>query len=186
MAYPLIIKPNWGERGVNVERVDTDEELRNYLQKTDRDSIVQEFIDHPIELGVFYHRYPDGSRSEISGVVVKEFMAVTGDGVSTVEQLMSEVDRFRFQIDRMKKSQPELMAEVLAKGEYRLLEPIGNHNRGTKFLDGSSYINDDLIRVFDDVASTIDGFYYGRFDVKIKSWEQLYRGEGLKVLELMS
>ena len=181
--YPLIIKPNWGERGVNVEKIKNDEELAAYLQKTDRDSIVQEFITHPIELGVFYNRRPGGG-SEITGITMKEFMAVTGNGTSTVEELMEENDRFRFQIDRLKMQRPDLVALVPAAGEEVLLEPVGNHNRGTKFLDGRDYINDDLVKVFDDIASTIDGFYYGRFDVKVSDWESLYRGEGIKVLEL--
>jgi hypothetical protein len=184
IEYPFIIKPNWGERGVNVERVNNDEELASYLEKTDRDSIVQEFITHPIELGVFYNRRPDGSHSEISGITMKEFMVVTGDGISTVEMLMEQNDRFRFQIKRLKVQRPRLVKSIPANGEKVLLEPVGNHNRGTKFLDASKYINDGLVRVFDDIASTIDGFYYGRFDIKVRDWEGLYRGEGIKVLEL--
>lgn len=184
LDYPLIIKPNWGERGVNVERVDSDAELDSYLRKTDRDSLIQEFIDYPIELGVFYHRFPDGSKSGITGVVVKEFMTVTGNGRSTVAELMEEEDRFRFQIKRLHRMKPELMRRVPAAGERLLLEPVGNHNRGTKFLDGRHHINDDLVRVFDRIAKPIEGFYYGRFDLKARSWEELYRGEGIRILEL--
>jgi len=184
MEYPLIIKPDWGERGINVERVNNDQELEGYLSKTDRDSIVQEFIDYPIELGVFYYRYPDGSKSEITGISVKDFMTVVGNGRSTVEELMEQVDRYRFQIKRLRKLCPEVLSVVPEKGETKLLEPIGNHNRGTMFLDGSDRITPELVKVFDDLASTIDGFYFGRFDVKVKNWEGLYKGEGIKALEL--
>jgi len=184
MQYPLIIKPDWGERGVNVERVNNDEELHRYLAMTDRDSIVQEFIDYPIELGVLYYRYPDGSKSEITGITEKDFMTVTGDGQSTVEDLMEQVDRYRFQIGRLRKVNPEVLSVVPEAGEALLLEPIGNHNRGTMFLDGSNRITPELVKVFDDIASTIDGFYFGRFDVKVRDWEGLYKGEGIKALEL--
>ncbi|MEZ5007268.1 MAG: hypothetical protein R2753_03835 [Chitinophagales bacterium] len=183
IQYPFIIKPNWGERGVNVAKVHNDTELKDYLSKTDRDSIIQEFVGHPIELGVFYYRHPTKNESAITGIVKKQFLTVIGDGVSTIRELMEQSDRARFQIDRLRSKFPDMDVRILADGEKLLLEPIGNHNRGTMFLDGSDKINDQLVKVFDDVASTIDGFYYGRFDVKIKDWESIYNGD-LKILEV--
>ena len=184
ITYPLIIKPDWGERGVNVELMRNDADLAVYLKKTDRDSIVQEYIDYPIELGVFYHRHPNNTKSGITGIVEKQLMSVTGDGDSSVEELMEQRDRLRFQIDRFKKKHPDIMKVIPEKGEVFLIEPIGNHNRGTKFLDGSSHITPELVTVFDDIAASIEGFYYGRFDVKVKDWESMYRGEGIRVLEI--
>ncbi len=184
ITYPLIIKPNWGERGVNVEMMRNDEELAAYLKNTDRDSIVQEYIDYPIELGVFYHRHPGTGESRITGIVEKQLMGVIGDGKSTVLELMEQRDRLRFQIDRAKRTKPEVLKSVLSEGEELLLEPIGNHNRGTKFMDGCHRISDELVTVFDDIASTINGFYYGRFDVKVHDWDGFYRGEGIRILEV--
>ncbi|MCB0501365.1 MAG: hypothetical protein KDD32_01685 [Bacteroidetes bacterium] len=181
--YPFIIKPNWGERGVNVSKVHNEAELKDYLAKTDRDSIIQEFVDYPIEIGVFYYRHPTKKESAITGIVVKQFLTVIGDGHSTIRALMEQSDRARFQIERLRNKFPDMDSKVLANGEQLLLEPIGNHNRGTMFLDGSDKINGSMVKVFDDVASTIDGFYYGRFDVKIKDWESIYNGD-LKILEV--
>lgn len=183
IEFPFIIKPNWGERGVNVCKINTDAELKDYIAKTDRDSIVQEFINYPIELGVFYYKHPITKQSGITGITLKKFLGVTGDGNSSIQQLMEQSDRARFQIERLKQKYPALDTTVLAKDEYKLLEPIGNHNRGTMFLDGSDKINSDAVKVFDDVASTIHGFYYGRFDVKIKDWESLYNGD-IRILEV--
>lgn len=184
IGYPLIIKPDWGERGVNVEVMNNEDDLRNYLHLTDRDSIIQEYIDFPIELGVFYHRHPKRQSSNITGIVEKKLMSVTGDGASTVEELMQQRDRLRFQIDRIRRKNPEVLEKVVAEGEEYLVEPIGNHNRGTKFLDGSHHITPELVKVFDDIASSIHGFYYGRFDVKVRDWDSLYKGEGIRVLEI--
>ena len=183
IQYPFIIKPNWGERGVNVSKVNNEQELKDYLLKTDRDSIIQEFISLPIELGVFYYTDPSNNKSAITGIVNKRFLSVIGDGKSSIHDLMEQSDRARFQIERLRSIFPDMEERILPEGEKLLLEPIGNHNRGTMFLDGSDKINDALVEVFDDVSSTISGFYYGRFDIKIKNWESLYRGD-LKILEV--
>jgi len=42
--------------------------------------------------------------------------------------------------------------EILPAGTVKLLEPIGNHNRGTKFLDGNHLINSELLNFFDALS----------------------------------
>ncbi|MBP6410464.1 MAG: carboxypeptidase-like regulatory domain-containing protein [Pseudarcicella sp.] len=68
--------------------------------------------------------------------------------------------------------------------ETLTLEPIGNHCRGTAFLDNNFLINQQLNQVFDKIASTVRGFHYGRFDLKVKSIDDLYEGKNIKILEL--
>jgi hypothetical protein len=63
------------------------------------------------------------------------------------------------------------------------LVSIGNHCLGTKFLDGSHLINERLSQTFDTISKHIDGFYFGRFDLRCKSVEDLYAGN-VKVMEL--
>ena len=64
------------------------------------------------------------------------------------------------------------------------LEPIGNHCRGTTFYDAHHLINDKLNQVFDKIALEIHGFYYGRFDIKVPSLEDLYHGKNIIIFEL--
>ena len=71
-----------------------------------------------------------------------------------------------------------------ASGEERLLQPIGNHCLGTKFIDASHLIDPNLVAVFDEIASGIEGFNYGRFDLKVKDLDALKRGEEIMVPEL--
>jgi hypothetical protein len=68
--------------------------------------------------------------------------------------------------------------------EKLVLEPIGNHCRGTKFLNGNYLINSNLVQVFDKIAKPIDGFYIGRFDLKVNSIEDLNDGLNIKIMEL--
>ena len=61
---------------------------------------------------------------------------------------------------------------------------IGNHSKGTLFINGASLADDRLARVFDEVTKPMDGFYYGRFDIKCQSLDLLKEGKGFKVIEL--
>ena len=185
LVYPIICKPDVGERGTQVEKLYSNYDLVQYLSNVQEDFIIQEFITYDIELGVLYYRYPGSPKGKVTSVTRKEFLSVLGDGKSTVEQLMLQSTRARFQIESMRKRLGDMgMNEVIKSGEKRILEPIGNHCRGTKFLDDNHLLNSTLDEVFDKIALTIDGFHYGRFDLKVKSIEDLYEGKNIRIMEL--
>jgi len=185
LVYPIICKPDVGERGNQVEKLYSNYDLVAYVGKAQDDFLIQEFIPFDIELGVLYYRYPTSPKGKVSSVTRKKFLTVLGDGKSNVEQLMQENTRARFQIDSMRNRLGDMgMKEVIKAGEKRMLEPIGNHCRGTKFLDNNFLLNATLDEVFDKIALTIDGFHYGRFDIKVKSIEDLYAGKNIKIMEL--
>lgn len=185
LVYPIICKPDVGERGTQVEKLYSNYDLVQYLSNVQADFIIQEFINYDIELGVLYYRYPNASIGKVTSVTRKEFLAVLGDGKSNVVQLMQQSTRARFQVKSMRKRLGDMgMNEVIKSGEKRILEPIGNHCRGTKFLDNNFLLNSQLDEVFDKIALTIDGFHYGRFDMKVKSIEDLYRGKNIRIMEL--
>jgi hypothetical protein len=182
LYFPIILKPDVGERGNAVEKIDNVLMLESYLAHIDEDFIAQEYVDFDVELGVLYYKFPNDAGSGITSIVAKEFLSVIGDGVSTLLTLLEQNDRARFQINSL--STKFSLDKVLEKGEYLNLEPIGNHCRGTKFLSGMHLINDDLIKIFDEISHDIEGFNFGRFDLKVKSIEDLMKGENIKILEL--
>lgn len=184
LSFPVIAKPNIGERGTNVAKIETIEQLREYHLQTQEDYIIQEFITYPIELGVLYSRLPNDPKGRVSSLTMKEFLAVIGDGKSTIRELVSNSARARFQSATLESKLGNDMNKVLSKNEKLLLEPIGNHCRGTKFLNANNLINDKLNEVFDKINQDFEGFYYGRFDMKVSSIEDLYRGENIKIMEL--
>ncbi|MFN8353998.1 MAG: hypothetical protein U0Y10_06125 [Spirosomataceae bacterium] len=183
LDFPLIIKPNVGERGFEVEKILHPQQLDAYLKRRPSDFIIQEYVDFQIELGVLYNRLP-GRPGQVTSVTLKEFLSVTGDGVSTIEQLMEQSTRARFQIDTMRTRLGKGIEEVLPQGEVRQLEPIGNHCRGTKFLNANHLINPTLHKVFDQLAASMPDFNYGRFDLRVRSYDDLYRGQYIRVMEL--
>lgn len=186
IAFPLIAKPDIGERGVGVQKIRNREALRRYLQESaPLDRVLQALVALPQEFGVFYSRLPGEAKGQISGITQKDFMAVWGDGQHSIRQLMAQQFRYRQQIVRMEEVWGfEKLEEVLPMGHRFLLEPIGNHNRGTIFLSRPELITAALSEQLDQVAQQMEGFYFGRFDLKAPSEEDLMAFRGVKILEL--
>jgi hypothetical protein len=185
LEFPLIAKPDLGQRGQGVAKINDVGELMNYHHLADGSNyLIQTYIDYPIELGVLYSRLPSEPKGTISSVTLKEFLSVTGDGKSTLAELVHQKDRARFQAQQLQARFSEEWAQVVPLGKVCLLEPIGNHCRGTRFVKANELINPDLEAVFERIARQIDGFYYGRFDLRVRSLDDLYQGQYLKILEL--
>ena len=184
LNYPIIAKPDVGERGNDVCKINTEEGLINYHSAAHFNYIIQEFIDFDLEFGVLYSRLPNSEKGEVSSVTLKEFLTVIGDGKSTIVELMHNSTRARFQIKRLKKEMGEAINRVPLNNEKVLLEPIGNHCRGTRFINFNHIINDDVHMAFDKISLPIKGFYYGRFDLKAKTIGDFQQGNFIKIMEL--
>ncbi len=184
VLFPVICKPNVGERGNDVEKIENAGQLKSYLDERSFDFIIQEYIDYEVELGILYFRYPDGSKTGITSIVKKEFLSVTGDDVSTISELIAQNTRGRFQAEKLKLKLGAGINTILPAGKKMLLEPIGNHCRGTKFLNGNDLINTQLVYVFDNISKNMEGFYFGRFDLRVKSLDDLYNGKNIRIMEV--
>lgn len=183
LSFPVIFKPDLGEKGWMVKRINNEEDLKSYLKNVQTDFIAQELVDLPLEFGIFFRQYPSEESGKVISIVAKEMLSVTGDGVSTLRQLILKKDRAKLQIKNLSVSFRHMLDEILPVGKNLELVSIGNHFRGTKFLDGSHLINDTLSCVFDGISKQIEGFYFGRFDIRVASLEDLYQGK-VKILEL--
>ena len=181
LTFPVIAKPDIGERGWGVEKISSETALTRYIQKTPVDFLIQEFIDLPVEVGVFYYRYPNQSKGRVSSVVIKEMLSVKGDGKTDLLALILKNDRAKLQLDHLKKQYD--LNLVPDAGETMELVGIGNHCKGATFLNGNYLINQKLHDTFDDISRGIEGFYYGRFDLRCASIEALYAG-AVKIMEL--
>lgn len=184
LRYPLIAKPDIGERGVQVRLLQTEKELKVYLQDINVDFLVQEYIDYTLEAGIFYYRIPGETKGWVSGIVGKEFLEVKGDGISTIEMLLMKEDRYFLQFPVLKQEYGASLNQVLPAGISKKLMPYGSHSRGAKFVDHSCMINEQLRGVIDQLCQKVPEFYYGRLDVKFKSWEDLYKGKHFAVIEV--
>ena len=181
-GYPIIAKPDIGGRGRKIKILKNVEQLKDYHNTVNEPYMLQEIIESPLELGVFYARMPSEENGRVISLSSKGFLKVIGDGHSTISDLMRKDKRAKTQIGRL--SEKIEMTQVLSQGEELLLEPIGNHSLGTIFLNENHRITDKMNRVFDDISKRIGGFYYGRFDLRVTNWDDLENGKNISILEL--
>lgn len=183
LQFPLIAKPDIGMKGLCVKKVDNAAELLAYAAESKVDFLVQEFVSLKNEAGIFYYRFPGESKGHISGIVGKEFLTVTGDGFSTVRELLQQDKRFILQLPVLEAS-VNTLDQKLQKGEEHLLVPYGNHARGARFIDLSHLIDAELTNSIDTVCRQVKGFYYGRLDIRYNTWEELRQGKNFSIIEL--
>jgi len=183
-CFPLAAKPDIGERGNAVKKVNNTREVLLYQQQSSVDFLLQEWCDYNNEIGVFYCRYPDQQKGFITGIVRKEFMTVTGNGSSTIEELILQNDRYFLQHQTLLRQQPQALQQIPGNCEELVVVPYGNHCRGTKFIDDSDKIDDQLTAAFNHICTQIPGFYFGRLDIRFESWDLLKQAKNFSIIEL--
>jgi hypothetical protein len=183
LSLPLIFKPDIGERGWLVRQIRKEEDIDAYLAEIRIDFIAQELVTLPLEFAVFYYRFPGSDAGVVSSLTAKEFLSVTGDGKKTLSALVHDKPRARLQEEALSKRFREEWHTVIAAGETKELEPIGNHCLGTKFINANHLVTPKLTASFDNISKQIDGFFFGRFDLRCASPEDLEAGN-VSIVEL--
>jgi len=184
LQFPMVGKPDIGMQGKSVQKLENVEELLHYARQSRVDFLVQEFVPFRQEAGIFYYRLPGEKKGHISGIVGKEFLKVTGDGVSNIASLLKKDKRYILQLRSLQKIYGNELQKILPRGEEFILVPYGNHVRGAKFIDISHLADEQLEKVIDGVCGKVTGFYYGRLDIRYNSWEELRRGINFSIIEL--
>jgi hypothetical protein len=183
LALPLIFKPDLGERGWMVRRIDREEDIEDYLSEIKISFIIQELVDLPLEFGVYYVRFPGNEKGIVNSITAKEFLSIQGNGKKTFQELIQENDRAFLQWELLQEKYKNRLDEILAAGECEVLVSIGNHCLGTKFLNGNNLITAALSNSFDQLSKKINGFYFGRYDLRCATIEDLEKGN-VKIVEL--
>lgn len=186
LEYPIVAKPDLGQRGAGVRRIANEEHMLEYLRTFPRGQrvILQELIEYPCEAGVFYYRRPHDEQGEIFSITLKYFPSVRGNGRSTLRELILADRRARIVRDIYFRRHEHLLDTVLeADREYRLVF-AGNHAQGAVFRDGTALATPELRARIDEIARAIPEFYFGRFDIKFNSLETFLRGEDFRIVEI--
>jgi len=181
--YPLIFKPDAGQRGAGVRLIRNSEEARRYFEREPRPVLVQAYHEGPFEAGVFYYRLPNEPRGRVFGITDKRFPSATGDGRSTLEELIWRHPRFHAQAEVFLARLGDRATRVPANGERIPLGIAGNHAQGTMFRDGRHLWTEALERRVDEIARAAGGLFIGRFDVRYRDVERFKHGEDLAIVE---
>jgi hypothetical protein len=182
--FPLIAKPDIGFRGYLVKKIDTKKELKSYLEKNKITIIIQEFISYENECGLFYHRMPDETQGKITSITLKKFLTVVGDGTSSLAELILADKRAYLYYYLLQNIHKGNMQSIPEKNKVIQLSVIGNHSKGTQFINGNHLISKDLEQMMDVLSKQINGWFYGRLDIKYNTFEELIAGENFKILEI--
>ncbi|PQJ19961.1 hypothetical protein BSU00_11675 [Tenacibaculum sp. SG-28] len=182
--YPIIAKPDIGFRGLLVQKLATPNELKAYLKKHPIAIIVQEFVSYENECGIFYTRQANQEKGIITSITLKKFLTVQGDGVSSIKELVQSDERARLYKDLIAENKEINLNSIPKKEAIIRLSVIGNHSKGTQFINGNKLISEKLQSTFDSINNTIKGWYYGRLDIKYHTFQELEAGEKIKILEI--
>ncbi len=192
-GFPLIIKPDQGERGRGVRIMRSDDDIAGYLEIQTEPMLLQRFHPGPVEVGVLWARDPatiqepgrDPPHGRILSINAKGLPTLVGDGERTLAQLILAHRRHRVQADVFFERCKSRLHTVPAEGERVSLGSAGNHAQGAMFSDASRLITPELEARIDEIARSFrGGFDIGRFDVRCESEAMLMRGEGLGIIEL--
>jgi pimeloyl-ACP methyl ester carboxylesterase len=196
-GYPVICKPDRGERGRGVRLLRDESGLRRYCEKSDEDFVMQRYHPGPVEVGVLWVRECEsitdpnhqGSSGFIYSINVKHFPVITGDGKHPLRKLILMHSRYRAQASVFFEHLRDELSRIPEEGEEVQIGFAGNHAQGAMFTDGQELITDALT---DRMNSIVDGFVdehgrgfdVGRFDLRCESLDLLSRGEGFGIIEL--
>lgn len=184
LAFPIVAKPNRGERGWRVVKINDRNALQAYLKRSNGEVILQEYLAQPYELGVFYWRLPGEKQGHISSIVRKELYQVVGDGRTTLRALVAaQPEKLRF-FNAVRDSFADRLDTVIPAGEILVLDIVGHLGHGTIFKAANDLVTEQVRDTFDKISAGIDGFYYGRYDVKVADLTRFQQGEAPKVLEV--
>ena len=186
LAYPIVAKPDIGQRGDGVRPVREREALREYLERfpPGETIMLQELADYPCEAGVLYFRRPGDEHGGIFSITIKEFPCVIGDGRRTLHELILNDPRARIISDVYFARHDDRLDTVISDGERYPLVFAGNHCKGAVFRDGSALASHRLLRGIENVAASMPDFHFGRFDIRFRDAESLERGEEMRIVEI--
>jgi hypothetical protein len=182
-TYPFVVKPDNGMMGLLFRIIDREDQFRKYHEVCPVNYIVQAFSDYPVELSIFYYRFPNEPSGTVSGFIMKEYLQVKGDGVNNLKTLIVNNPKSNGRMEEMESRHGQNFDMVLKRGETYFLSYAGNHNRGARFINLHREIDDKLVQFCNRLSNETNKFYYGRFDVKCRSVEALKKGQDFIILE---
>jgi hypothetical protein len=183
ISYPFAVKPDVGMSGYMFRIIRDPANLAEYHQAMPFDYIVQELIDYPVEVSVFYYRFPDETKGTITGFLKKEYLQVTGDGKATLSELILRDPWAKFRHEYLAGKHADRINDVIPAGEsYRLSSSL-NLSQGCRMISLEHEKDSRMLEMFDRLNNYSKEFYYGRYDIKCTSIEDLREGKNFSIME---
>ena len=172
-SFPIIAKPDTAECGKGTKLIRNKKDITILVNAIEADYIIQEYIDLPLEYGVFYIRYK--GESKIVGINGKYFPSLVGDGKSTIWELVKDRENFSNHWHTFLRDFD--LNKIPKKDEKIRLSHIGSHTLGCVFTDEIHLITPKLKKSFLNIMDSFDDLNYGRVDLRAKSEEDFKNGK---------
>lgn len=186
LSFPLIAKPDIGWCGYGVRRINNIEELTEYIRvfPTHASFLLQEWVPGPYEAGLFYMRRPSEAHGHVIGLAVRHPPQIIGDGARSITRLMIADPRLAPLINHYRTALPAgRLDHVPASGERIILGTVASLRVGGRYENAMRLNTPDLEQKVDAIARSMNGFHFGRLDVRFSSEDALRRGE-FKIIEV--
>jgi len=185
LSFPFILKPDVGYKGHLVEKIESKKHLDNtFVRYQGQDIIAQEYIALEREYSLMFYKYPLTRKYGISSLIEKSYPAIKGDGISTIRSLITELNNpFVDKANLLQHASEEYLNFIPREGELIIIEKIGNYSRGAKFHSRMELINDDMIKVVNELFGSIHGMNFFRIDFKANSLSD-FQSKEFKILEI--
>ncbi len=201
--YPLVLKPDAGQRGYGVRITRSDADAKDYLVRMDRAVIAQAYHPGPIEIGIMWARNTaprtgSDNTGRVLSLTIKHFPQLEADGRHTLEQLIYRHPRYRCQADILLARLADTRHDIPKAGELVSLGSIGNHSQGSIFCAADEHITPELEAWIDRAAGAFcaptrhsvplpegdNGLDFCRFDIRVRSLDDLHAARNLGIIEL--
>jgi pimeloyl-ACP methyl ester carboxylesterase len=179
--WPIVLKPDRGERGTGVRIVRTPAERDAVLRRLKIPVIAQEYLSGE-EYGILWLRSSDRERGEVFSVSHKAAVHVEGDGSRTLQELIYAQPRAVPFLHLHLAAHAGELDRIPRPAECVRISQLGTHSLGATFLDSMQLRSDDLVEALDRIMEGT-GLDFGRFDVMVPSASRLSRGRELRIIE---
>lgn len=183
IQYPFVVKPQVGEQGILFRKIDNDDEFANYHSRVSVEYLIQKLVEYPMEVSVFYVRYPYKEKGTVTGFLHKIPLQVVGNGKDTLEQLVQRHPKANKRTGELHSKHKDQWNTIIPEGKKYMLSYAANHNRGAHFVDLKEHIDEQLTGIFDKISHSINDFFYGRYDIMCNSVEDLKASKNFTILE---
>ncbi len=180
LAFPLVIKPDIGLKGIAVKVCENEKELSDYVSASSRDHfIVQEYIDLPREFSVLFYRV--GSKEKgVFSFIEKKYPRVTGDGSTSLHELINKHSHAYLNKQAVLTQHKN---RIPHQGEEIVLHTIGNYAQGSTFHSLQNEIDAALVEGIDTCMQKVEGIDFCRLDLKASDIEAIRTGS-FKIIEV--
>jgi hypothetical protein len=190
LPYPLICKPDIGERATGVTFIYCDEQLQVYLKTARPNFILEAFCDTKREFGLSWIQDPESEEYTIVSLVEKQIPFVVGNGkqalISLVENKCASMKVAPEKTEKILSGFSEQEQKSIPyKGAEITIVRTASISYGTKFKKISipKASRKKLSDLIGKMIAEKDGVFVGRFDLRSDSVEDLLQGK-VKIIEL--